>query len=132
MKKLQKREIPLLKSKRPSETKGMGLERMARGTVDESSTFLFKVRFSRKISERKYSTTKTNEELTEEERETESLEKQRKRILYFRRSDSIPGKYHKPEKGTTVRCIYHGSKKHLFPYAVYDMNWNPLFIDKNN
>jgi len=125
--KLQKRkeEDYRQKSKRPEGTKHISLERMARGTVEDSSSILFKVVFSRKTRELKYNPPKTDEGLSEED-----YMFQKKKCLLFRKEDALPRTYKKPNDRITVRCIYHGNKNALFPYAVYDMNWNLLWMEK--
>jgi len=95
----EKKEHLRVKSKRPSETKRIGLERIARGTVTASSDFLFQVR----LSGDNYQS--------------------------FYKKDAK--EYNKPELKTSVRCIYHGRKDSTFPYAVYDLNWNEFYIEKD-
>lgn len=50
------------------------------------------------------------------------------RYQLFRKEDSI--EYNKPEIKIEVRCVYHGRKDSTFPYAVYDMNWNKLYLER--
>ena len=123
--KLKSKEIKREKSKRTFETRKISLERIASGVVEESSAYLFKVRFSRKTLKEEYNLPKSEEELFEE-----NYTPQNKRILLFRKQDAEPGTYKKPEEGNKERCIYRGNKKDLFPYAIYDMNWNLLFREK--
>lgn len=86
------------KSKRPTETKHISLERIARGTVTATSEVLFQVELSRKRYEK------------------------------FRKEDA--SEYNQPRIKANVRCIYNGNKNSLFPYAVYDLNWNILWKEK--
>jgi hypothetical protein len=126
MAQLKPKEILKERSKRPAGTKNISLDRIARGTVEESSAFLFKVRLSKKTQEREYNSPNYNPPLTDEE----NLLPNKKRITLFRKQDAAPGKYKKPDKGDTVRCIYHGNRNNLLPYEVYDMNWNILWKEK--
>jgi hypothetical protein len=96
--KLNKKETPRLKSKRPPETKHISLERIARGKVVATSQFFFQVELSKK------------------------------RYFYFREEDA--SEYIQPRIKTSVRCIYHGHKDNLLPYAVYDLNWNLFWKEK--
>jgi len=126
--KLQKRreEDYRQKSKRPEETKHLPLERIARGIVEDSSAFLFKVSFSRKTLKKEYNPPKSEEELSEN-----NYINERRKILLFRKEDCALGKYKNPNKNTSVRCIYHGNRNSLFPYEIFDMNWNLLWKEKN-
>jgi len=123
--KLKKKEFKRIKSKRPDETKNLPLERIARGTVEDPSALLFKVTFSRKTLEKKYNTSEKGEESPEN-----YYTNQKKRCLSFRKKDALPGTYKKPNEKITVRCIYHGDRKHLVPYAIYDLNWNLIWKEK--
>jgi len=86
------------KSKRPSETKHISLERLARGEVTAASDVLFQVELSHK------------------------------RYYLFKKDDA--SEYNKPNVGTSIRCIYHGDKNNLLPYAIYDLNWNLIWKEK--
>ncbi|MFH1503747.1 MAG: hypothetical protein ABIE36_03760 [Candidatus Diapherotrites archaeon] len=123
--KKKEKEAYGLKSKRPSGTKHLPLERIASGVVEDSSAVLFEVSFSRKILKKGYNPPKSEEE---------SLENyyliKKKKTLLFRKEDAMPGTYRKPNTKISVRCFYHGNKNSLFPYAVYDMNWNLLWKEK--
>ena len=123
--KLIKKEFQRVKSKRPGETKHISLERIASGTVTATSSVLFQVKFSRKTREEKYQKPKTEyPELDEEERRYVK----RNEYILFRKKDS--SRYNQPGMKINVRCIYHGDKNNLLPYAVYDMNWNVLWKEK--
>jgi hypothetical protein len=87
-----------VKSKRPSETKHISLERIARGRVSAASEELFQVELSHK------------------------------RYYLFKKEDA--SEYNKPNVGTSIRCIYHGNKNNLLPYAVYDLLWNQIWKEK--
>jgi len=123
--KLKERESKRIRSKRPGETKNLPLERIARGTVEDPSALLFKVTLSRKTFEKKYNTSKKEEESPED-----YYTNKKKRCLSFRKKDASPGTYKKPNEKTAVRCIYHGDRKHLVPYTIYDLNWNLLWQEK--
>jgi hypothetical protein len=112
------------KSKRPSETENLSLDRIARGIVEDSSSVLFKVSLSGKTRKERYNPA------TFDESSQEYYENQRRKIIFFKREDSLPEAYKKPNAKTSVRCIYHGNKNNLLPYAVYDMNWNLLWKEK--
>lgn len=123
--KLQKKEVPRLKSKRPGETKHISLERIASGTVTATSEVLFQVKFSRKTREEKYNKPKTKyPELDEEEKKYIKKEE----YILFRKKDA--SEYNPPRMRMDVRCIYNGDKNNLLPYAVYDLNWNLLWKEK--
>jgi hypothetical protein len=96
--KLKKKEVHKLKSKRPSETKHISLERIARGMVIATSEALFQVELSHK------------------------------RYSHFKKEDA--SEYNQPRIKTSVRCIYHGNRNNLLPYAVYDLNWNVFWKEK--
>ena len=102
MKKLEKKkpEDYRKKSKRPSNTKNISLERIARGIVTASSEFVFQVELSHK------------------------------RYYLFKKEDASI--YNCPSVKTSIRCIYHGHKNNLLPYAIYDLNWNPIWVDKED
>jgi hypothetical protein len=113
-----------IKTKRPGETKHISLDRIARGIVEDSSSILFKVSLSGKTRNKKYNPS------TFEESPEEHYESQRRKILLFKEEDSRKGSYKKPNAKITVRCIYRGDKDSLFPYQVFDMNWNLLWEEK--
>jgi hypothetical protein len=127
--KLQKKEIHRLKSKRPGETKNIPLERRARGTVTASSEILFQVKFSKKTKREQYNKPKTEYPELDEKEKKEIIVK-RPEFLLFRKKDSLPEAYYKPNVGTAVQCFYRGNKDALFPYKVLDLNWNPLWEEK--
>jgi hypothetical protein len=119
-----------LKSKRTSDTKNVPLERRARGTVTASSEILFQVKFSNKTKREQYNKPKTEYPELDEEEKKETIVK-RPEFLLFRKKDSLPEAYHKPNVKTVVDCIYHGDKNALFPYKVLDTNRNLLWEENN-
>ena len=96
--KLKKKESTRIKSKRPTETKKISLERIARGVVVASSETHFQVELSKK------------------------------RYYRFEKKDSSD--YNMPRTKTSIRCIYKRNENSLFPYAIYDLNWNLLWKEK--
>lgn len=128
MKKLKKKEIQRVKSPRPPETKNIPLERIARGTVTATSERLFQVKFSKKTRKKEYNKPRTEyPDLDEEEKYIKKEE-----FILFRKKDSLPGTYNPPSIHKEVYCIYHGDKKHLFPYKVLDLNNNLLFQENSS
>lgn len=97
--KLKKKEVQRQKSKRPSETKHISLERIARGTITASSPVLFQVELSKK------------------------------RYYTFAKDDAL--EYNQPNVKTSIRCIYHGHRNNLLPYAIYDLNWNLIWKSRD-
>jgi predicted cupin superfamily sugar epimerase len=51
-----------------------------------------------------------------------------KRYYLFKKEDA--SEYHKPNVHASIRCIYHGDKNNLLPYAVYDLLWNLIWKEK--
>ena len=56
------------------------------------------------------------------------VELSHKRYYHFRKEDAE--EYNSPRIKTGIRCIYHGHRNNLLPYAVYDLNWNLLWKEK--
>jgi len=56
------------------------------------------------------------------------VELSHKRYSLFKKEDA--SEYNQPRIKTNVRCIYNGNKNSLFPYAIYDLNWNVLWKEK--
>jgi hypothetical protein len=56
------------------------------------------------------------------------VELSKKRLYIFEKEDAI--EYNQPRVKAGIRCIYHGNKNNLLPYAIYDLNWNLIWKEK--
>ncbi len=57
------------------------------------------------------------------------VELSHKRYYTFSRDDA--SEYNQPKIKTSIRCIYYGHRNNLLPHAVYDLNWNKIWVSKN-